>query len=145
MSEWSFPTVPANTMPIMYAGSTASLPAQTANPPMAKRKKRRYLASNSETRPPYFLKNRGVRNGSTTKTTMETTTKISVLMVNGEKINPSAITVPRSLMKQAARIAFPYSVTLKPSSNITAYTTATDVVERATPQSQLGMMAQCST
>jgi hypothetical protein len=43
-------------------------------------------------------------------------------------------------MKQAARIAYPYSVTLKPSSNITAYTTATDVVERATPQSQVGMM-----
>jgi hypothetical protein len=43
-------------------------------------------------------------------------------------------------MKQAARIALPYSVTLNPSSSITAYTTATEVVESATPQSQLGMI-----
>jgi hypothetical protein len=32
---------------------------------------------------------------------------MKVLMVKGEKIRPSAITVPRSLMKQAARIALP--------------------------------------
>jgi hypothetical protein len=38
---------------------------------MAKRKKRRYLASSSETRPPYFLKNLGVRNSKTTKTMTE--------------------------------------------------------------------------
>jgi len=132
-------------MPIMYAGSTASLPAHTASPPMAKRKKRRYLASNSETRPPYLLKNHGVRNGRPMNTTTETTRKISVFMVNGEKINPSAITVPRSLMKQAARIALPYSVTLNPSSSITAYTTATEVVESATPHSQLGIIGQCRT
>src|ERR1035437_352048 len=112
---------------------------------MAKRRKRMYLASSSETRPPYFRKNHGVTKGRTAKTATETTTKISVLMVNGEKINPNAITVPRSLMKQAARMDLPYSATLKPSSSITAYTTATEVVERATPQSQLDMIDQCST
>src|ERR1035438_7661232 len=112
---------------------------------MAKRKKRRYLASISETRPPYLRKKHGVRKGRAAKTATEVATKIRVLMVNGEKISPKAITVPRSLMKQAARMDLPYSVTLKPSSSITAYTTATEVVERATPQSQLGMMAQCST
>src|ERR1700679_1548407 len=97
---------------------------------MAKRRNRMYFASSSETRPPYFLKNHGVRNGNTAKTTTETPTKMSVLIVNGEKISPSAMTVPRSLMKHAARIALPYSVVLKPSSSITAYTTATDVVDR---------------
>src|ERR1039458_3664784 len=97
-----------------------------ASPPMAKRRKRIYLASISETRPPYFLKNHGVRKGKITKTAIDTTTKISVLMVNGEKINPSATTVPMSLMKQAARIDLPYSVTLKPSSSINAETTGAE-------------------
>jgi len=68
-------------------------------------------------------------------TTTLTTTKITVRIVNGEKIRPRAMTVPRSFTKHAARIAFPNSVLLRPSSNITAYTTATEVVERATPAS----------
>ena len=76
---------------------------------------------------------------------MQRSHKINVLMVNGEKIIPSAITVPTSLIKHAARIDLPYSVTLKPSSSITAYTTATEVVDSATPQSQLAMTPQCST
>src|SRR5574341_1446413 len=56
----------------------------------------------------------------------DTTTKTRVRRLNGEKIRPSASTVPRSLTKQAARIALPNSVMLKPSSSITAYTTASD-------------------
>jgi hypothetical protein len=74
----------------------------------------------------------------------ETPTKISVFNVNGEKMSPSAITVPRSFTKHAARMALPYSVTLNPSSSITAYTTATEVVESATPASQLDMIDQCN-
>jgi len=92
---------------MMYAGKTASLPDQTANPPIANSRKSMYFASSSETRPPYFLKNRGVRKGRIAKTTTLTPTKISVLIVNGEKIIPRAITVPRSLMKQAASTALP--------------------------------------
>ena len=34
----------------------------------------------------------------------------NVLIVNGEKIRPSAMTVPKSLMKHAARIDLPYLV-----------------------------------
>jgi hypothetical protein len=90
------------------------------------------------------LKNLGVRNGSTIKITTLTTTKISVFIVKGEKIRPNAMTVPRSLIKQAARIAFPNSVTLKPNSSMTAYTTATEVVESATPASQLDFTVQWS-
>ena len=45
--------------------------------------------------------------------------KMSVLMVKGEKMRPNAMTVPRSLMKQAARMAFPYVVRLNPSSSMT--------------------------
>lgn len=78
-------------------------------------------------------------------TTTLTTTKITVRIVNGEKIRPRAMTVPRSFTKHAARIAFPNSVLLRPSSNITAYTTATEVVERATPASQLDITVQCRT
>ena len=59
-------------------------------------------------------------NGNTTNTATDTATKTSVRSVKGEKIRPSAITVPRSLMKQAARMVLPYSVVLKPSSSITA-------------------------
>ena len=47
---------------------------------------------------------------------------------------PSARTVPRSVTKQAARIIFPRLVRLRPVSTITAYTTATEVVESAMPQ-----------
>ena len=43
ISEWSFPTVPASTMPIMYAGSTASLPAQTAKPTHGEREEENVL------------------------------------------------------------------------------------------------------
>src|SRR5437899_1458363 len=77
--------------------------------PMAKRRNKRYLASSSDTRPPYLRKNHGVRNGKIAKTATHTTTKIRVLNVNGEKMRPSAMTVPRSFTKQLARMAFPYS------------------------------------
>src|SRR5271170_8274866 len=83
--------------------------------------------------------------GRTKKTTTLTTTKTSVRNVNGAKMSPNAMTVPKSLTKQAARMAFPKSVVLNPSSNMTAYTTATEVVDSATPQSQLDMIVQCST
>ena len=102
----------------------------------------RYFASSSDTLPPYFLKKRGVRKGRTTNIATLTTMKITVLIVNGEKIRPRAMTVPRSFTKQAARMAFPKSVTLNPSSNMTAYTTATEVVESATPASQLDLVVQ---
>jgi hypothetical protein len=46
--------------------------------------------------------------------------KMTVRTVNGEKINPSAMTVPRSFTKHAARIALPKSVLLNPSSSMTA-------------------------
>src|SRR5262249_14090834 len=64
-------------------------------------------------------------------------TNTSVLTVKGAKINPNATTVPRSVMKHAPSTVLPYSVVLKPNSIITAYTTATDVVDMATPASQL--------
>ncbi len=35
-------------MPIMYAGRTASLPAQTASPPIANSRNNRYFASSSD-------------------------------------------------------------------------------------------------
>src|ERR1039458_263960 len=124
----------------MYAGSTASLPAHAAKPPMPNSRNRMYFASISETRPPYFRKNHGVTNGSAPKTTTLATTKISVRMVNGAKIKPSAITVPRSFTKQAARMPLPKSVRFKPSSSMTEYTTAIEVVDRATPANQLAGM-----
>ena len=43
------------------------------------------------------------------KTTIDAATKISARSVNGAKISPSAITVPRSFTKQAARIPLPKS------------------------------------
>jgi hypothetical protein len=46
--------------------------------------------------------------------------KTTVRNVNGAKISPSAITVPRSFTKQAARIPFPKLVSLNPVSNMTA-------------------------
>ena len=49
-----------------------------------------------------------------------TTTLTSVCSVKGAKTNPRKMTVPRSLMKQAARMALPKSVLFKPSSSITA-------------------------
>src|SRR5271170_8254272 len=129
----------------MYAGKTASLPDHTASPPMPKRRKRMYFASSSETRPPKRRKKRGVRNGNTKKITILATTNTTVFRVKGEKISPRAITVPRSLTKHAARMALPNSVTLKPISSITAYTTATEVDESATPASQLEGTLQCNT
>ena len=64
--------------------------------------------------------------------------------MNGAKINPSATTVPRSVTKHAANMVLPYSVVLKPNSIITAYTTATEVVDIATPASQLGITSHPS-
>ncbi len=52
------------------------------------------------------------------------------------------MTVPRSFAKHAARMTFPNSVFLRPISSTTASTTATEVVERATPASQLDMAVQ---
>ena len=66
----------------------------------------------------------------------------TVLSVKGAKISPRAITVARSVTKQAARTVFPYPVVLIPSSSITAYTTATDVVDMAIPASQLASGVQ---
>ncbi len=46
--------------------------------------------------------------------------KTTVRSVNGAKIRPRAITVPRSFTKQAARTALPKPVLLSPSSSMTA-------------------------
>jgi hypothetical protein len=46
---------------------------------------------------------------------------------------PNASTVPKSLTKHAARIILPNSVWFGPVSIITAYTTATEVVDSAIP------------
>jgi hypothetical protein len=51
------------------------------------------------------------------------------------KSSPSAITVPRSFTKHAARIIFPNGFSFNHVSTITAYTTATDVVDSAIPAS----------
>jgi len=66
------------------------------------------------------LKKRGVSQGKTAKTTTATPAKISVLTVKGAKMKPSASTVPRSLMKQAASTVLPYSVLFSPNLSITA-------------------------
>jgi hypothetical protein len=50
--------------------------------------------------------------------TAVTRANVSVRVVNGAKINPSATTVPKS--KHAARTAFPNPVLLRPSSSMTA-------------------------
>ena len=113
-------TLPASNIPMTYAGSTGSLPAHKARPPIPNKARRMNFVSSSETRPPYRRKNRGVRKGSTTNSTADTTTKTSVRSVNGEKMSPRARTVPRSFTKHAARMALPYSVTLNPSSSMTA-------------------------
>jgi len=78
------------------------------------------LASSSEGRLPRRRKNRGVNQGSRTNAAVEAPTKTSVRGVNGAKISASASTVPRSLTKQAARMALPYSVRFSPSSSMTA-------------------------
>src|SRR5271163_4817756 len=122
-----------------YAGRTASLSAQDASAPIPSRQKSRNFVSSSEGRLPYSRKNLGVSQGRITKTTTPTPRKIKVLIVNGANMRPRATTVPRSLMKQAASTVLPYSVTLNPYSNMTAYTTATEVVDIATPASQLGI------
>jgi hypothetical protein len=58
---------------------------------------------------------------------------------------PRARTVPRSVTKQAARISLPRSTRLRAVSTITAYTTATDVVDRATPEVSAADHDQSST
>ena len=81
--------------------------------------KSRNFASNSEGRPPNFAKASGVILGRPTKAPASATTKSSVFQVKGAKTRPSVTTVPRSVMKQAARIVLPKSVRLKPYSIIT--------------------------
>ena len=56
--------------------------------------------------------------------------KVAPKLVNN---SPSAITVPRSVTKHAARMSLPSGVSLRPVSTITAYTTATEVVDMASP------------
>src|SRR5260370_16522575 len=68
----------------------------------------------------------------------------NVFTVNGAKMKPNATTVARSVMKQAAKTTLPYAVAFNPNSSITAYTTATDVVDMATPASQLASGCQPS-
>jgi hypothetical protein len=53
------------------------------------------------------LNSRAVSHGKTAKTVIATAAKIKVLIVNGAKMNPSASTVPRSLMKHAASTTLP--------------------------------------
>ena len=47
--------------------------------------------------------------------------------------------------KAGTKNALPYSVLLKPVSNITLYTTAVEVVDSAMPQSQLALASQPKT
>jgi len=70
----------------------------------------RYLASSSDARPVTFAKNRASRKAKIKSDTKLIVGKSKVFFVKGENIKPSARTVPRSLMKQAARIAWPYVV-----------------------------------
>ena len=53
--------------------------------------------------------------------------------------------MPRSVTKQAARISLPRSLRFRPVSIITAYTTATEVVDRAIPAILLAPGSQPST
>ena len=102
----------------------------------------RNFVSSSEGRPPNFRKKRGVRYGSATKAIAATAAKATVRIVKGANSSPRAMTVPRSVMKHAARTVFPKSVLFSPNSSMTAYTTATEVVESATPASQLARTVQ---
>jgi len=63
--------------------------------------------------------------------------KRALRAVTGAKSRPSAMTVPRLMMKQALKITFPNCVRFKLSSRSAAYTTVMEVAERATPASRL--------
>jgi len=102
-----FPTVPARTMPIMYAGRTASFQPTQPVRPWQREKEGEVLGFEFETRPPYFLKNRGVKKAALQRQRRKTAYENQRLDVNGERSVRAQSTVPRSLMKQAARIAFP--------------------------------------
>jgi len=106
--------------------------------------RRRNFASSSDGRSPKRLKKRGVSQGSTANATPQAPAKINVFTVNGANMKPSASTVARSVMKQAASTVLPYSVLFKPNSSITEYTTATEVVDMAMPASQLAGPVQPS-
>lgn len=84
-----------------------------------------------------------IRNGRTARTAVVTPINTRVFEVNGAKMSPQAITVPRSLIKQVPRMPLPYSLLLKPVSSMTAYTTAMEVVESATPAKRLAEGCHC--
>ena len=65
--------------------------------------------------------------------TAVTMTKTSSHRLKFAKSEPRARTVPKSVMKHAARMVFPKGVSPRPPSIMTAYTTATEVVESAIP------------
>src|SRR5207247_3102193 len=71
----------------------------------------------------------GMNHSTNTVTAINTSSQTLKLA----KRPPSATTVPKSVMKHAARIILPIAVSLNPPSIITAYTTATEVVETAMP------------
>ena len=80
----------------------------------------RNLASSSDGRPPKRRKKRGVSHGSSSAARTRAPAKPAVFRVKGAKISPRAITVARSLTKQAASTILPYSLVFSPSSSITA-------------------------
>ena len=63
---------------------------------------------------------RGVTTGSRTKAATQPPMKTTVFQVNGANMSPRAMTVPRSVTKQAPRMPLPNSVLLKPVSSMTA-------------------------
>ncbi len=69
----------------------------------------------------------------TTMTRMDTATKSARYCVGWMKSSESASAVARSVMNVAAMMTLPISVFVRPVSTRTAYTTASEVVESATP------------
>src|SRR6266581_4510783 len=125
---------PATTNPTRYAGSTASLLAVDANPPRKNNTRKINFTSGSLTRvAPSLAMMNLVHFGMNHSIADMTATKTSSQMLKSANNVPSAKTVPKSVMKHAARIILPIAVSLNPPSIITAYTTATEVVESAMP------------
>ncbi len=78
------------------------------------------MVSGSLTRCPTLSKNQGANLGSSQSATAVAAPNSASQASKCANTMPSASTVPRSVMKQAARMILPSSVLLKPVSTITA-------------------------
>src|ERR1035441_8438561 len=78
-------------------------------------------------------------------TTAATATNTASDILKSANSTPSASTVPKSVMKQAASSVLPMGVLPSPPSIITAYTTATEVVDSAIPAIHAWWRGQPST